>query len=76
MTIVMANQRKGAELNAAPGSPALSWGASALSKVVEKRISDLQKLTAAGVSMIGKTTDTQPSGTVESQLRLKLATMK
>lgn len=76
MTTVIAVQRKGAELNAGPGFPALSWGASALSKVVEKRISDLQKLTAAGVSMIGKTTDAEPYGTIENQLRFKLTAMK
>jgi hypothetical protein len=33
-------------------------------------------LTAGAVSTIGKTTDTQPSGTIENQLRAKLATMK
>ena len=57
-------------------APALSWGASALSKVVEKRISDLQKLTAGNVSLIGKTTDSQLSGTVENQLRAKLTAMR
>jgi hypothetical protein len=76
MTTAVAIQRKRSDLNVGPGSPALSWGATALSKVVEKRISDLQKLTSAGVSMIGKTKDAQPSGTIENQLRVKLAAMK
>jgi hypothetical protein len=75
MTTAVAIQRKRAD-DVGPGSAALSWGASALSKVVEKRISELQNLTAGAVSMIGKTIDTQPSGTVENQLRAKLATMK
>jgi hypothetical protein len=56
--------------------PALSWGASPLSKVVEKRIFDLQKLTAGAVSTIGKTTDTQPAGAIENQLRAKFAAIK
>ena len=73
MTTAVAIQRK---RNIGMGSPALSWGASALSKVVERRISDLQKLTAGGVSMISKTTDTLPSGTIENRLGAKLAAMK
>ena len=76
MTSAVAIQRKRADLNAGQGLPDLSWGASAISKVVEKRISDLQKLTAGAVSVIGKTADTQPSGTTENQLRVKLAAMK
>jgi hypothetical protein len=75
MTTAAAMQRK-RDWDVEPGSAALSWGTSALSKVVEKRISDLQKLTAGAASMIGKTTDTQPSDTVENQLRAKLAAMK
>jgi hypothetical protein len=76
MTTAVAIQRKRTDLNIGMGSPALSWGASALSKVVERRISDLQKLTAGGVSMISKTTDTLPSGTIENRLGAKLAAMK
>jgi hypothetical protein len=76
VTSTIALQRKRTDANVGPTVPALSWGASALSKVVEKRISDLQKLTAGAVSTIGKTTDTRPSGTIENQLRAKLATMK
>lgn len=76
MTVAATIQRKRADPYGAPGSAALSWGASALSKVVEKRISDLQKLTAGAVSAIGKTTDTQPAGTIENQLGTKLAAIK
>jgi hypothetical protein len=54
----------------------LSWGASGLAKVVEKRISDLQKLTAGDVSVIGKTAESEPTGTIEDQLRIKLAAVK
>jgi hypothetical protein len=75
MTSAVAIQTKHAGLNFG-GAPALSWGASSLSKVVEKRISDLQKLTAGAVSVIGKTTDTEPSGTIENQLRAKLRAVK
>jgi hypothetical protein len=76
MTRAVAIQRKRADVNIGSGPPALSWGASDLSKVVEKRISDLQKLTAGAVSMIGKTTDIRPSGSIETQLRSKLVAMK
>jgi hypothetical protein len=74
MTAAVAIQRKRPDPNVGPG--ALSWGASALSKVVEKRISDLQKLTAGAVSVIGKTPDGKTPGTIENQLSTKLASMK
>jgi hypothetical protein len=75
MTSAVAIQTKYAGPNFG-GSPALSWAASSLSKVVEKRISDLQKLTAGAVSVISKTTDAQPSGTIEDQLRARLTAVK
>jgi hypothetical protein len=76
MTTAVAIQKRRAGPNGWQGQDALSWGTSSLSKVVEKRISDLQKLTAGAVSIVGKTADTEPSGTIENQLRAKLAAMK
>jgi hypothetical protein len=71
-TIALQRKRGDANVIAAP----LSLGASDLSKVVEKRIANLQKLTAGAVLTIGNATDTQPSGSIEDQLRIKLAAMK
>jgi hypothetical protein len=76
MTSAVALQQRRPDVQNGLSAPALSWGSSALSKVVEKRISDLQKLTAGSVSTIAKTTETQQSGTIQNQLCGKLAAMK
>lgn len=74
MTTAIATQKR-ADRHVA-GARALSWGASDLSKVVEKRISALQKLTAGAVSLVSKAPDTKPSGTTEYRLGAKLIAMK
>ena len=72
MTGAITLQRKQAK----PTSNLPSWGASALANVTEKRIANLQKLTAGAVSTIGQAPETQASGTIEGQLRIKLGSMQ
>lgn len=70
--IVVLQKRADARIGPSP----LSSGVTELSKVVEKRLSALQKLTAGAVSSLGNAIDTEQPGTVEIQLRGKLAAMK
>lgn len=53
-----------------------SWGATSYSKVAEERISSLQKLTGAAISM-GEVVEAKPKGhTIEGQLSEKLTSLK